>query len=101
MNKKMLQIVHERNHLLAKGLLHTFIGRHLDQLQIWHSLPQEDTRIIGLRAHLEEHIQLAKLVIAGKFSELVFNLDEVGSLDCQDLKPKKAIIPRLVSPDNV
>jgi hypothetical protein len=53
------------------------------------------------QAHLEEHIQLAKLVIAGKFSELVFNLDEVGSSDWEDQKPKKVIVPRSVSPDDV
>jgi hypothetical protein len=40
------------------------------------------------RAHLGEHIQLAKLVIAGKFSELIFNLDEVDSSDWEDRKPK-------------
>jgi hypothetical protein len=53
------------------------------------------------RTHLEEHIQLAKLVIAGKFSELVFNLDEVGCPDWEDQKPKKVIVSRSVSPDGV
>jgi hypothetical protein len=33
------------------------------------------------RPYLEEDIQLAKVAIAEKFSELVFNLDEVGSSD--------------------
>jgi hypothetical protein len=53
------------------------------------------------RAHLEEHIQLAKLVIAGKFSELVFDLDEVSFSDWEDWKPKKVIGLRSVSLDNV
>jgi hypothetical protein len=53
------------------------------------------------RAHLEEHIQLAKLVAAGKFSELVLNLDEVGSSDWENQKPKKVIVPRSVSPGDV
>jgi hypothetical protein len=70
-NKEMLQIVRETNHLFTKGWLHAFIGRHLDRLQICRPLPQEDTRVIAPGAHLEEHIQLAKLVIAGRFSELV------------------------------
>jgi predicted LPLAT superfamily acyltransferase len=63
----MFQIVRERNHLLTKGWLHTFIGRHLDQLEICRSLPQEDTRMNVPRAHVEEHIQLVKFIIAEKF----------------------------------
>jgi hypothetical protein len=100
-NKEMLQIICERNHFLTKGWLHAFIGHHLGQLQICHSLPQEDTRMIVPQAHLEEYIQLAKLVIAGMFSELVLNLDEVGSSDWEDRRPKKVIVPRSVSPDDV
>jgi hypothetical protein len=61
--------------------LHAFIGRHLDQLQICRYLPQEDARMIVPRTHLEEQIQLAKWVIARRFSELVFDLDEVHSSD--------------------
>jgi hypothetical protein len=80
-NKEVLQIVRERNQFLTKGWLYAFIAGHLDQLQICRSIPQEDTRVIVPRVYLEEHIQLAKLVIAGKFSELVFNLDEIGSSD--------------------
>jgi hypothetical protein len=53
------------------------------------------------RADFEEHIQLAKLVIAEKFSELVFNLGEVGSSDWEDRKPKTVIVPRSVSTDEV
>jgi hypothetical protein len=97
----MLQVVGERNHFLTRGWLHAFIGRHLDQLQIYHSLPQEDTGMIVPRAHLEEHIRIARSLIAGIFSELVFNLDEVGSSDWEDRKPKKVIVPRSVSPDDV
>jgi hypothetical protein len=100
-NKEMLQIVRERNHLLTKRWLHAFIGRHFDQLQICRSLPQEDTRMLLPRAHLEEHVPLAKLVIAGQFSELVFNLDEVSSSDWDARKPKKMILPRSVRPDDV
>jgi hypothetical protein len=88
-NKEMLQIVPESNHLLTKGWLRPFVGRHLDQLQLCRLLLQKDTRMIVPRAHLEEHIQLARLVIAGKFSELVFNLDGVGSSDREARKPKK------------
>jgi hypothetical protein len=88
-NKEMPQILCERNCLLTKGWLHAFIGRHFGQLQICRSLPQEDTRMIVPRADLEDHIEFAKLIIAGKFSELVYNLEEVGSSDWEDRKPKK------------
>jgi hypothetical protein len=33
-----------------------------------------------------------KTLLAGKCSELVFNLDEVGSSDWKERKPKKIII---------
>jgi hypothetical protein len=42
-----------------------------------------------------------KSVVAGKFTEFVFNLDEVGSSDWEDWKPRKVIVPRTVSQDNV
>jgi hypothetical protein len=41
------------------------------------------------QAHLEEHMRLMKTVVEGKLSELVFNLDDVGSSDWEDGKPKK------------
>jgi hypothetical protein len=86
---------------LTKGWLHTFIGHNLDTLQICHSLPQEDTRFTVLREQLEDHIENMKSVVAGKFAELVFNLDEVGSSDGEDWKPRKVIVPRTVSQDNI
>jgi hypothetical protein len=88
-NKETFQIVRERNYFLTKGSLHAFIGRHLDQLQICRPVPQEDTRMIVPQAHLEEYTQLAKVIIPEKFSELVFNLDEVDSSDWEDREPKK------------
>jgi hypothetical protein len=45
-------------------------------------------------------IRLMKSVVEEKLSELVFNLDEVGSPDLEDRKPKKVIVPRSVSPDD-
>jgi hypothetical protein len=44
------------------------------------------------QAHLQEHIHMMKSVVAGKFSELVFNLDEVVSSDWEDRKPKKSLL---------
>jgi hypothetical protein len=42
-----------------------------------------------------------KSIVAEKFAELVFNLDEVGSSDWEDRKPRRVIAPRTVSPDDV
>jgi hypothetical protein len=53
------------------------------------------------RAHLEEHIKFAKLIIAGKFSELVFNLEEVGFLGLRGSETEKIIVPRSVPSDDV
>jgi hypothetical protein len=86
---------------LTKGWLHAFIRRHLNEVQICRSLPQEDTRLTVPREHLEAHIGNMKNIVEGKFSELVFNLDEVGSSDWEDRKPRKVIAPRSVSPHDV
>jgi hypothetical protein len=89
-----LKIVREQhNSKLTKGWLHDFIGRHLDQLQICRSLPQEDLRMAVPRAYLEEHIRVLETHIAGKLAELVFNLDELGSADWEARKAKKVIAP--------
>jgi hypothetical protein len=79
-NKELLKTVREtHNSKLTKGWVHSFIRRHLNMLQECLSLPLEDSRLIVPREQLEEHINTMKMILAGKFSELVFNLDEVGS----------------------
>jgi hypothetical protein len=95
MPKELLQMVRETdNPKLTKGSVHFFIGRHLDVLQLCRSLPQEDTRMTVPRAYLEQHIATMKTHIVGKFSELIFNLDEVGSSEWEDRRPRKVIAPR-------
>jgi hypothetical protein len=53
------------------------------------------------RAYLEHHIATIKTHIVGKFSELIFNLDEVGSSEWEDGKPREVIAPQQVSPEDV
>jgi hypothetical protein len=53
------------------------------------------------RVYLEHHIATMKTHIVGKFSELIFNLDEVGSSEWDDRKPRKAIASQVVSPEDV
>jgi hypothetical protein len=61
--------------------LNAFVGSDLDAVQIYRSLPQEDTRLTVPREHLETHIEHIKSIATRKFAELVFNLDEAGSSD--------------------
>jgi hypothetical protein len=72
---------------LTKGWLNAFVGRLPDALQICRSLPQENTCLTVPREYLEAHIEHMKSIVAKKFAELVFNLDEVGSSDWKDWKP--------------
>jgi hypothetical protein len=53
------------------------------------------------RAYLEQHIATVKTHIVGKFSELIFNLDEVGFSEWEDRKSRKVIAPQEVSRQDV
>jgi hypothetical protein len=82
LNKDLLKIARERhNPKLTKGRFHVFLGRHLDILQECRSLPLEDARLTIPHGQLEGHITTMKTLLAGKCSELVFNLDKVSSSD--------------------
>jgi hypothetical protein len=85
----------------TKGWLHAVVGFHLDVLQICRSLPQEDTRLTVPKEYLEVHIEHVKSIVAGKFSEFVFNRGEARLSDWEDRRPRKVIAPRTMSPDNV
>jgi hypothetical protein len=101
-HKQLLKAVREQyNPELTKGWIHAFIGRNLETLQECRSFPMEDNRLTVPRDQLEAHIQTMKTLIDGHFSELVFNLDEVGSSEWEDRKPKKIIAPRSVPADQV
>jgi hypothetical protein len=81
--------------------MHSFIGRYLDMLQERPSSPFEDSRLTVPRERLEEHINTMKTILAGKLSELVFNLGEVGSSEWEERKPKKIIALRSIPADQV
>jgi hypothetical protein len=64
--KQLLDVVHkEYNPRLTKGWLNACIGRHLDQMKVCRSLPQEDARLIVPRAYLEAHIALMRTHVTG------------------------------------
>jgi hypothetical protein len=100
--KELLLFAKEKfNETLTKGWVHAFLYRHRDEIHLCRSLPQEDTRLVIPREYLERHIQTMKDLIHGKASELFFNLDEVGSADWEDRKPKKVIVPIAVPEEDV
>jgi hypothetical protein len=91
--KKPLQAVRRDYHAeLMKEWALAFTERHLDELRVYRSLPQEDARLVVPRVHLEAHIALMRTHVAGKFAELVFSLDEVGPSDWSDRRPREVMI---------
>jgi hypothetical protein len=97
--KKLLQTVRERyNPKLTKAAVHSFIGWHLDAVQLCGSVSREETRMAVPRACSEQHIATMKGQILGKFSELVFTFHELGFSEWEDRKPRKVIAPQAISP---
>jgi hypothetical protein len=93
--KALLQKGRERyNPKLTKGWVHSSLGRHLDAVELYRSVPQEDTRTTVPRAHLEHHITAIKENIFGNFSEFTFNLNEVRLSQWEDRNPRKVISPQ-------
>jgi hypothetical protein len=86
---------------ISRGWLNAFIGRHLDEIKVCRSFPQEDSRFVIPREHLNEHIINMQRYVSGKIAELVFNLDEVGSSDWEDRKTRKVLVPASVDSDDV
>jgi hypothetical protein len=80
---------------LTKGGVHAFLDRHLDELQLCCSLPEEETSLKIPRAYLDDYINVLKNHLVENVAELVFNLDELGSVDWEDRKMKKVITPSL------
>jgi hypothetical protein len=57
------------------------MDHHLDQLETCRFLPEEYVPMLEPRVSLEDHIRSLHRHVAGKFAELVFNLDELSSAD--------------------
>jgi hypothetical protein len=100
--KELLLFVKENfEKTLTNGAVHKFSFRYRDEVYVCQSLPQEDKRAVIPREYLEQNIQRMKDSIHGKASELVFNLDEVGSTEWEDTKSKKVIVPISVLEEDV
>jgi hypothetical protein len=80
--KEVSTAVGERySHELTIECVEISMAPYLDQLQACHSLPQEGMRMLMPLADLENHIRALHMHAAAKFSELVFNLDELRFAD--------------------
>jgi hypothetical protein len=100
--KELMQMVRKQHDPgLTLGWVNAFIGRHLDALKTCRSLPQDAMRLTVPRSQLEEHIQTIKVHVAWKFSELVLNLDELGSADWEDRKVRNVIVLAEVHKEDV
>jgi hypothetical protein len=98
--RQVLELVHERYSAgITSVCLNAFALSRDHALQISRSLPQDDTPLTVPRKHLEAYIEHMKSIVARKFS--VFNIDEVGSSDWEDRKPRQFIACRIISPDDI
>jgi hypothetical protein len=93
-NKELLKTARKKcNSKLTKDSVHSFVGRYFDVLQECGLFPLEASRLAVLREPLEEHRNTPKAILAGKFSELVFNLDEEGSSEWGNVNRRKSLLP--------
>ena len=74
---------------VTKGWLNQFYLRHRDKIKKTRSFPQEDLRITVPREYLKEHVKNMHKYVEGRVAELTFNLDEVGTSEWEDRKPRK------------
>ena len=79
---------------VTRGWINSFLERHSGALCKVKRTPQEAQRLEVPRCFLEETIRCITTYVAGRATELVFNLDEVGISDWEDRKPKKVIVPQ-------
>ena len=70
-----------------------FIKRHCDKLCTTIAYPQEKGRIQVTKQEGEIHIENLKKYVQGVPTELIFNIDEVGTQKWSDKKNKRVIAP--------
>lgn len=103
MTEKELRIFANQtsNRNLSRGWVKYFLIRNKEKIGITLGIPQENARLEVPRTFLEQHIENIKKYVIGKASELVFNLDEMGSNEWEEKKPKKVIVPVKLCQSNV
>ena len=75
------------------GWLWHFVRRHADRLDHLKAYPQEDARLNVTKEIARRHIVNLERHLQNVPTELILNLDEVGSQDWADRKPRSVIVP--------
>jgi hypothetical protein len=78
----------------TRGWVNSFIGRHIGELCITKSSPQQTQRLEIHRCFMDQTLARISQFVQGCPTELVFNLDKVGIPEWEDRKPKKVIVPK-------
>jgi hypothetical protein len=78
---------------LTDGWLSSFINRHSDSIKRATGTQQEEARFNVPREFLELHFENMRNSVDGRFSDLIFNLDEVGSGEFEDQSDFETIVP--------
>lgn len=86
---------------VTNGWVNSFICRHQNDIQKCKSYPQEDLRMTVPREYLDTHILNLKEYIQGMCSELLFNLDEVGTSEWEERKILKVVVPKSADKNGV
>jgi hypothetical protein len=82
----------------SRGWVDCFISRYSGELIEKKSSLQEEALLQAPRDFLDETRCCMHAAVQGCTADLVFNLDEVGTSDWEDGKPKRVVVPRTPSP---
>jgi hypothetical protein len=97
--KQIRVYVQEQFNLVpSRGWLWHFVRRHSDRLEHAKAHPQEEARMNVTQEIARRHVANLEQYVRDLPTELIFNLDEVGSQEWADRKPRSVIIPRQPRP---
>ena len=85
----------------SNGWIYSFLQRYSKLLKIGKSFPQEDTMLTVPVEFLQQHLTNMTQYVQGCCSELLFNIDEMGSSEWEDRKVKKVVIPFETDPKSI
>jgi hypothetical protein len=94
---RILEAIGGRNHheplTSSDTWPYDFLKRHSDEIAFALALPQEESKMNLTKGITQEHVH--KLIGFGSnvHTELVFTMDEVGSEEWSDRKPKNVLTP--------
>jgi hypothetical protein len=78
-----------------------FLNRHSNNITLCRAIPQEESRMNIIVAAARRHIQNMIDFVQNIHTELIFNMDEVGSEEWADRKPKKVFVPIVLAQETL